>query len=167
MSPTPPSCCRDIDWYAWQPAVRATLLFVLLSDRILLIRKKRGFGAGKINGPGGKLGPGESALEAAVREVVEEVGVTPSGVRSRGTLAFQFTDGLALHVSVFTATDCQGELVESEEALPFWGDARDLPFDEMWADDLVWLPHLLAGRDVTLRAVFAGDTMLDFALEVS
>lgn len=158
--------CADIDWNTWQPAIRATLLFVLHDHRILLIRKKRGFGVGKINGPGGKLAPGESALQAAVREVEEEVGVTPLNARARGTLSFQFTDGLALHVSVFTATEHTGELVESDEALPFWADIAALPYDEMWADDRVWLPHLLAGRDVTLRAVFADDTMLDYTLVV-
>ena len=49
----------DIDWSQWHPTVRCTLLFVLRDGQVLLIRKKRGLGAGKINGPGGKLDPGE------------------------------------------------------------------------------------------------------------
>ena len=56
---------------------QATLCFILKNDQILLIRKKRGIGKGKINGPGGKVDPGETFLEAAVRETREEVGVTP------------------------------------------------------------------------------------------
>ena len=39
--------------------------------QVLLIRKKRGLGAGKINGPGGKLDPGETFAQTAVREVQE------------------------------------------------------------------------------------------------
>ena len=48
----------DIDWAGWDPAVRATLMFVIQDGKILLIHKKRGFGKGKINGPGGQAGAG-------------------------------------------------------------------------------------------------------------
>ncbi|MBT4161861.1 MAG: NUDIX hydrolase, partial [Gammaproteobacteria bacterium] len=44
-----------IDWENWEPEEVATLLFVVRDGRVLLIRKKRGLGAGKINGPGGRL----------------------------------------------------------------------------------------------------------------
>ena len=47
---------EEIDWNAWEPQQRATLLFVIHGGEILLIRKKRGLGAGKINGPGGLFG---------------------------------------------------------------------------------------------------------------
>lgn len=154
----------DVDWDAWQPQVRATLLFVVRDGRILLIHKKRGLGAGKINGPGGKIDPGEEAMACAVREVEEELGVTPVDVSARGTLAFQFTDGLALHVRVFVASDCRGEAVETDEAVPLWTPVDAIPYDEMWADDRVWLPHLLAGRRVALRALFDGDAMLGHTL---
>ncbi len=50
----------NVDWTTWEPKERATLLFVIKEGQILLIRKKRGLGAGKINGPGGRLEPGET-----------------------------------------------------------------------------------------------------------
>jgi len=37
----------------------------------------------------------------------------------------------------------------------------------MWADDRVWVPELLAGRMFVLRAVFADDTMLDHAIDIT
>ena len=43
----------DIDWNTWVPTDPATLVFVIRDRQMLLIRKKRGLGAGKINGPGG------------------------------------------------------------------------------------------------------------------
>lgn len=46
----------------WTPDILATLMFVVQDGKILLIRKKRGIGAGKVNGPGGKFEPGETAL---------------------------------------------------------------------------------------------------------
>ena len=55
-----------VDWETWEPNMRANLLFVVQGNRVLLIHKKRGIGAGKINGPGGKLEAGESPLEAAI-----------------------------------------------------------------------------------------------------
>ena len=60
-----------IDWSAWSAVDRATLLFVIRDGQILLIRKKRGLGAGKINGPGGKLDPGETWRAAAIREAAD------------------------------------------------------------------------------------------------
>lgn len=153
-----------VDWSSWTATVHATLLFVWKHDQLLMIRKKRGLGAGKINGPGGKIDPGETARQAAVREVEEEIGVTPLTPVERGRLRFQFVDGLRLQVQVFTAPDCCGKLQETDEAIPMWVPIEAIPYDEMWADDRVWLPRMLAGEWVELCAVFDGDTMLDHTL---
>src|SRR6187431_3003101 len=102
----------EIDWASWQPQERATLLFVIRDGQILLIRKKRGLGAGKVNGPGGRIEPGETPEQAAVREVQEEIGVTPLHLENRGLLRFQFIDGYSLNCIVFLARDFTGELIE-------------------------------------------------------
>jgi 8-oxo-dGTP diphosphatase len=120
-----------------------------------MIRKKRGLGAGKINGPGGRLEPGETALEAAIRETREEVGVTPLHPSPRGELHFQFTNGLALHCVVFLAEGCTGEVVETDEATPFWMEPSAIPYHDMWADDIHWLPGVLEGK--TFRGYFHFD----------
>ena len=44
-------------------------------NRILLGCKKRGFGQGKYNGFGGKIEPGETFRQCAVRELYEESGL--------------------------------------------------------------------------------------------
>ncbi len=154
------------DWSTWTPTMRATLCFVLEGDRVLLIRKKRGLGAGKVNAPGGRIDPGETPAQTAVREVQEELLVTPIGVEERGQLSFQFVDGLRLHVHVFLARAHTGEAAETDEAIPLWTPLQALPYDEMWADDRVWLPVMLAGHRFALRAVFEGDTMLSHDLEL-
>lgn len=146
--------------------MRATLVFVRRGDELLLIRKKRGLGKGKINAPGGRIEPDETPAACAVREVEEELGVTPLGVDERGELWFQFTDGLALHVKVFLAHAHQGEPYETDEAIPLWTHVDQVPYDEMWADDRIWIPELLAGRRFVLRSVFDGDTMLSCAMDV-
>jgi 8-oxo-dGTP diphosphatase len=145
--------------------MRATLLFVVQEGRVLLIRKKRGLGAGKINGPGGRLDPGETYTECAVREVQEELGITVHDPVPRGELHFQFVDGLALYCMVFIGTRFTGTPVETEEAIPLWTPMESLPFEEMWADDPLWLGPLLAGGSFKAWFDFADDAMLSHRVE--
>lgn len=155
----------DLDWTTWAAQDIATLLFVVRDGQVLLIRKKRGLGAGKVNGPGGRLEPDETLQECAVREVQEELGVTPTGVVHRGEHRFHFVDGYTLHCHVYTATDCVGVAMETDEAVPLWTPLDAIPYDQMWADDRHWLPLVLAGHRVEGRWVFDGDDMLDMDLQ--
>ena len=68
-----------------------TLVFPIdEQNRILLGRKKRGFGADKYNGFGGKLEAGESFRDCAIRELFEESGPPWSPRRFRMCIAFDF-----------------------------------------------------------------------------
>ena len=159
---------RPPDWSVWQPAIRATLMFIVDEARqeVLLIRKKRGLGAGKINGPGGKIDPGESSADCAVRETQEELGVTALNPVWHGELWFQFIDGLALHVDVYRATEWHGEPHETAEAIPLWTPLREIPFHEMWADDRYWLMEVLIEKRQFLgKFLFDEDTMLTNEVE--
>jgi 8-oxo-dGTP diphosphatase len=134
--------------------------------RVLLIRKKRGLGAGKINGPGGKIDPGETSVQCAIRETQEELGVTAIDPVKHGELWFQFVDGLGLHVDVFVATKHEGEPVETDEAIPLWTSLEKLPLEEMWADDRFWLEDMLVSRRHFIgRFTFDDDTMLSSEME--
>jgi 8-oxo-dGTP diphosphatase len=155
----------EIDWNTWVPTEKATLLFILRDSQILLIHKKTGLGAGKINGPGGRIEPGETPMQGAIREVQEELCVTPSGVRDAGELLFQFVDGYALYGYVFTATGFHGRLCETPEADPIWTSTDSIPYGRMWADDILWLPMLLEGRGFRGFFIFDGDSMLDSRVE--
>lgn len=156
----------EIDWQSWQPTIRATLMFVVRGDEVLLIRKKRGFGMGKINGPGGKLDPGETELDCAVRETEEELGIIAREVTKRGELWFQFVDGMAMHVAVFHATDHEGNAFETEEAAPIWTRIDSIPFEQMWADDIHWLHRMLTSEESFMgRFVFDSDSMISHEIE--
>ena len=150
----------DDFWQQWQPRERATLCFIIRDNQVLLIRKKRGLGAGKINAPGGRLEIGETPNECAIRETQEEVGLTPIGVQECGQLHFQFADGYSLHCTVFTASDFSGELIETDEALPLWTAIDAIPYEEMWADDIHWLPGVLNGGTFRGYFHFDNETML-------
>ena len=154
-----------MDWTNWIPRERANLCFIVKDQQVLLIRKKRGLGAGKINGPGGKLEPGETALQAAIRETQEEIGVTPVDIEERGILNFQFVDGYSLHCTVFIARDHVGEPIETVEATPKWVPVDAIPFDEMWEDDQYWLPQAINGEGFEAWFVFDGEKMLSRQIE--
>ena len=154
-------------WQDWQPDDIATLLFV--RDRaqktVLLIRKRRGLGAGKINGPGGRVDPGETIAAAAARELREELLIEAHETRVAGLLRFQFLDGYSLQVFVFAADGFDGTPSETEEAKPLWFSEAEVPFDEMWQDDRLWFDFLFAEQAFRGRFFFDGDAMGDFDLE--
>lgn len=126
-----------------------TLLFLLKDDEVLLAMKKRGFGAGRWNGVGGKLDEGETLEEALVRECQEEIGVTPVTYEKAADIVFHEFDEdkeADMAVVVYTCHEWEGEPTESEEMAPQWFKIDGLPFDTMWPDDQYWLPQVLAGN---------------------
>ena len=157
---------EDIDWISWTPDQEATLLYVVRDGAILLIRKRRGLGAGKVNAPGGRIDAGESPLAAAVREFVEELAVHPTGVRKCGEILFHLLDGISIRIHVFKGDGCIGEPRVTSEAIPFWVPVDNAPYDQMWADDRYWLPLLLQGKSFAARTLFAGDRLLGHEIEV-
>lgn len=154
------------DWTTWQATHQATLLLIIQHDQILLIRKKRGLGAGKINGPGGKLDEGETLLECAIRETQEELCITPIDPVFRGESLFQFTDGYSIHVHTYVAHDFSGTPTETDEAIPLWYSLDAIPYEEMWQDDILWIPPTLEGLNFKGRYLFDGDVMLDHDIEL-
>lgn len=155
----------DIDWTTWQPTERATLLFVIDGEQILLIRKKRGLGEGKINGPGGRLEPGETLKECAIRETLEELGVTAIEPELMGRHKFQFTDGYALEVYVYRTFKYSGTAYETEEAAPLWTPLDAIPYEQMWEDDALWLPLMLREQCFDGRYLFTKDALIDYELD--
>ncbi|HKX56731.1 MAG TPA: NUDIX domain-containing protein, partial [Xanthomonadales bacterium] len=77
-------------------------------DEILLIDKKTGLGKGKVNGPGGKVEPGETPEQCAIRECREELGITVSNLEYCGEHKFQFVDGYSIHVFVYRTREFEG-----------------------------------------------------------
>lgn len=154
----------DLDWDNWKASDPATLVFVIRDGRILLINKKTGLGKGKVNGPGGKVDPGETPEVCAVRECQEELGITVSNLEYCGQHRFQFVDGYSIHVWVYRTADFEGVPTESPEARPFWVPLDEIPYEEMWEDDQYWLPHVVRGERFLTRWIFDNDQMLDYEI---
>ncbi len=142
----------------------AVLLFIQrggrgMSGEVLLIEKKRGLGAGKVNGPGGKLEAGESFMDAAIRECREEVGLVARNPELMGRLYFTFADGYRMYGEVFWSYEYDGKEIETEEAKPFWCEPANMPYGRMWADDRLWMPQVLLGHKFSAFFYFDDDVL--------
>lgn len=144
----------------WTPDRVGTLMFVRDGERLLLIRKKRGHGRGRINAPGGKVEAGESPWRCAVRETWEEVGVRVAEAVPMAELKFVDQADEQWLGHVFLASSHEGVPVETAEATPLWFPINAVPYGDMWEDDRLWLPHVLAGRFVRGAFLFNAGTLV-------
>ena len=151
---------RKVDWQSWQPELHATLMFVVREGKILLIEKLTGIGQGKINGPGGKIDPGETAEQGVLRECEEELHISVKDPVKMGELWFDMSDIPNIHCHVYMAEDYDGEPTATREANPFWCGVEAIPFEKMWADDAYWLPQMLAGQKFNGRFIFEEEAIL-------
>lgn len=124
-----------------------TLLMIVRDGRVLLGLKKRGFGEGFLNGFGGKVEPGETVDEAALRELREEAGISALDATRRGVLTFVYDDQpRPMRVHVYHASAFEGTPTETDEMRPEWHAIDAVPFAKMWPDDEHWYPAFLAGN---------------------
>lgn len=129
--------------------------------KVLLGMKKLGFGAGRWNGFGGKVEPGEIVEAAARREIREEAGIEAGKMEKIGVLDFEIKKGnMLLEVHVFKVYDFEGEPVETAEMKPQWFHIDEVPYQAMWLDDKYWFPLFFEGRKFKGRFLFEDDTKL-------
>ena len=99
----------------------------LRGQEVLLIRRGKPPRAGEWSLPGGRIEPGEQAVDAALRELVEETGVT-----ARITGLIDVVDGIfaeaGLHYVLidYAAKWVSGEPIAGDDAL----EARFVPLDQ-------------------------------------
>lgn len=152
----------------------ATLVFLVKKEgeeirEICLAMKKRGFGAGRWNGAGGKVEAGEGIVDGAIRETQEEIGVSVRDPKQVAELTFHFPHKPEWDqfVHAYFAERWEGEPAESEEMRPEWFSLSDIPYDDMWPTDPFWLPLVLSGKKVSATFYFGeGDTILNKEVHV-
>ena len=152
----------EIEWKNWIPDEKGVIVFIIdqKEKKVLLIHKKTGLGAGKINAPGGRIEKGETAAEAAIRECQEEVSLTPYNPEKRAELFFQFTSGYKLLGEAFFSYSWEGQMKESDEADLFWCGLDEIPWEKMWEDDKGWLPAAMEGKKLRGFYIFDEDDMI-------
>jgi 8-oxo-dGTP diphosphatase len=120
-------------------------VIVLHEGKLLMVQRRGSHGDGTWSVPGGHIEFGESLEQCAAREVLEETGVTVTGMRFHGlTNDVMLGDGKH-YVTVWIRADyVSGEArntAPDESAAVAWVDATRLPEPRF-----VCLENLLAGR---------------------
>jgi len=128
-------------------AVPRVLVFLTRGDQVLLLQggATKWF-AGRFNGVGGHVEPGEDVLSAARRETQEETGLSVTDFDLGAIIHVQAGTAPGVMVFVFTAEAPTGEVVESDEGTLTWVSRETLPALPL-LEDLRWLlPRLWQRR---------------------
>jgi 8-oxo-dGTP diphosphatase len=124
----------------------ATLCYVRRPGQTLMlhrIKKPNDMHLGKWNGLGGKLEPGETPEECAVREIREESGLQVQQLTLKGFLTFPgFANEEDWYAFVFVVEQFEGELIDSPEGDLAWIDNQALLGLNLWEGDRIFLPWL-------------------------
>ena len=130
--------------------------------KILLGMKKRRFGVGRWNGYGGKVMKGETILESLIREMKEEAGIKVVEPEKVGLMEFTFPNGDIHEVHLFKTDKFIGKIIETDEMKPQWFHVDEIPFKDMWPDDVYWMPLFLKGKKFKGKFLFGkGDVILE------
>lgn len=138
----------------------STLVFPLKDDHVYLSRKKRGFGEGFLNGYGGRGNPGEHLEQTVVRELEEEAGIQVAFEELEEVAIVNFYRGeeLLYECHVYFLREWNGDFIESDEmAYPEKYLREQLPYENMWKGDLVWIPLIIKGEKIKANMYYTPD----------
>jgi 8-oxo-dGTP diphosphatase len=143
----------------------ATLCYVRRDGKTLMvhrIKKPNDMHQGKWNGLGGKLEPGETPEECAIREIFEESGLRIRDPQLKGLLTFPaFAKEEDWYAFVFVVTDFAGELIDSPEGVLAWVDDSELLGLDLWEGDRYFMPWLDQAGFFSAKFVYKDGVFVD------
>lgn len=123
------------------------------------VRKQQDENSGKWIGIGGHLEDGESPDECMLREIREETGLAPEGLRLRGILTFilpDWGDELTFLYTCHAKGNSLPPLPDCQEGVLQWVPLDRVTDLSLWEGDRIFLPLLLSRTDLfSLKLIYA------------
>ena len=145
-----------------------TLVYLKRNSQTLMlhrVKKEGDYHEGKWNGLGGKIDPGETPEECAIREVKEESGLDLVNPRLRGFITFPMFDGVDdWYVYLFTGTEFTGDLIDSPEGNLAWIDHDKLLELNLWEGDYIFLKWLDGDRFFSAKFSYKNKKLIDHSV---
>jgi 8-oxo-dGTP diphosphatase len=148
----------------------ATLCYIIdnKNNKTLMlhrIKKENDMHEGKWNGLGGKMEAGESPEECIIREVKEESGLTITNPFLHGFITFPAFDGLEdWYVFLFTVTNFNGDLIDSNEGVLKWIDNEKVADLNLWEGDKIFLKWLSEKKFFSAKFNYDNGALIDYAV---
>lgn len=120
-----PAFASEVTMAREEKAIFVNMCMVTDGDKVLVQERKKTDWPG-ICFPGGHVERGESFVEAVIREVYEETGLTIENPVLCGTKQFQEDEETRYVVLFYRASRFSGELKSSDEGEVFWIKRSDL-----------------------------------------
>ncbi len=142
-----------------------TLCYISRGEEVLLLRRaawKTDGSAGKWQGVGGRLEPGETPRRCLLREVEEETGLRLAEASLRGVVDFRSDCFESERMFLYTARSPEGQSArescpEGELSYVRWEDVPTLP---AWEGDRVFLDLLRRGAPFfRLTLIYRGERL--------
>jgi len=146
----------------------ATLCYIIdkNADKTLMlhrVKKINDIHEGKWNGLGGKMEAGESPEDCIIREVREESGLTIKAPKLHGFITFPAFDSQEdWYVFIFTATEFEGSLIDSNEGVLKWIDTNKVPDLNLWDGDKIFLKWLRQDKFFSAKFNYDKGEFLDY-----
>jgi len=148
----------------------ATLCYIKKDGKTLMLhrtKKKNDIHEWKRNGLWGKLELWESPEDCVIREIKEESGLDIKNFNMRGFLTFpSFAHWEDWYVFVFTATDFDGELIDSREWDLSWIDDDKLLDLNLREGDKIFMKQMAEDGFFSGKLIYKDGSLVQYEMNV-
>lgn len=124
-----------------------TVLCLVCQDNKILLQNRKKEDWPGYTLPGGHIEKGESIVDAVIREMKEETGLTIRNPKLCGVKQFPIPEGRYV-VFLFRTEEFKGQVVSSEEGEVEWVDRKELE-DYPLAEDFMELLQVMEAQELT------------------
>lgn len=160
---------------AHPPETRTVVGYFVQGDKVLLGLRKHtdGLGQNLIAGIGGKVGDltgleHETPKQAFEREVREEIGnveLVRYHVAGEVDYLIPHKPKWSQKVTIFLVDEWEGEPQETDAIKPVWFRQNQLPESQMWPDNLITIPLVLARKATRGTFLYNEEGVEEYELE--